>query len=255
VSELYQLAKASFAYPGRPPALLDITLNVLLGEHLALIGANGSGKSTLLHLLAGLQFATQGRVEFEGREMQHDLLNNDADFRRMFRSRVGMLFQNSDTQLFCNTVREEVAFGPLQLNPRDRAIASVDEMLDAFEITHLADEPPYALSGGEKRRVALATVLVMNPDVLLLDEPTSNLDPKTCDFLFEQLDRYLSDPNKTVVTATHDLKVAAALARNCAVLTPDHRVESHAPVGEILSNRELLIEVNLLGGRSRIDGG
>jgi cobalt/nickel transport system ATP-binding protein len=215
----------------------------------AILGANGAGKSSLLQLLGGLQYATQGTVLFDGRELSAKSLGRDADFQRQFRSRVGFLFQNSDAQLFCSTVLDEVAFGPLQLFEHEVAVGKARDMMRVLAIEHLAQAPPFALSGGEKRRVALAAVLVMDPEVLLLDEPTSNLDPKTCDLLFELLQTTMADPRKTVITATHDLAVTSDLASRCLVLGQDHALALDAPAEQTLANRELLTEVNLISAR------
>jgi cobalt/nickel transport system ATP-binding protein len=251
VSALYTLHDAAFAYPGRQPSVQGISLEIPRGDHVALVGMNGAGKSTLLHMLAGLLYPTSGQVLFEGMPLTHEHIEHDAAFRRGFRSRVGILFQNSDTQLFCPTVREEVAFGPLQVLGRDEAMARVDEMMGRLEIGRLADEAPYALSGGEKRRVALASVLVMRPEVLLLDEPATNLDPRTCDFLFDILDEVVADPERTVITATHDLEVARELAPRCVILSPDHGIAADGPAEQTLGDDDLLRRVNLIGARRR----
>lgn len=249
MSVLYRLHQVGFTYAGRPQALRGIDLEIAQGEHVAIIGANGAGKSSLLALLGGLQYAAEGEVLFDGVPLSEKTFAQDPSFSKRFRSRVGFLFQNSDTQLFCSTVLEEVAFGPLQLFSREEALEKSHALMNAFGIEKLADAPPYALSGGEKRRVALAAVLVMDPDVLLLDEPTSNLDPKTCDFLFDLLHGYMSNPAKTVVTATHDLAVTHDLAGRCVVLAQDHSIALDAPVGEALGQLGLLEQVNLISAR------
>ena len=244
---LYDLREAGFSYAGCKPSLTKVNLRITRGEHLALLGANGAGKSTLLQLLGGLLFSTEGMVVFDGQSLTHDRVDHDAAFRRMFRTRVGFLFQNSDAQLFCPTVLEEVAFGPLQILDRKAAMDQTREAMALLDVERLADEAPYALSGGEKRRVALAAVLAMRPDVLLLDEPSANLDPKTCERLYEVLDSYAQDDSKTVVIATHDLDSAAALADMCAVVTPGHDILMHADADTVLSDREMLRQVNLIG--------
>lgn len=249
VTALYELDRAGVAYPGRGPALHDVTLTIVKSEHLALLGANGAGKSTLLQLLAGLVAPATGTVKFEGMPLAPEILSTDAPFRRAFRSRVGLLFQNSDVQLFCPTVREEIAFGPLQVASREEALERTEGVMRQFSIELLAEEAPYALSGGEKRRVALASVLVMNPDVLLLDEPMANLDPRTSDLLLDILGQYIGDASKTLVTATHDLDVARMLSKSCAVLTPEHTVALHSPSELVLADLELLHQVNLISRR------
>ena len=143
------------------------------------MGANGSGKSTLLKILDGLVFPTAGTVKAFGAPLTEDALEDPA-FRREFRSRVGFVFQEADVQLFCSNARDELAFGPLQLGlPEDEVERRVDEVAAQLRIEKLLDRPPYSLSGGEKKRVAIASVLTMEPQVLLLDEPSSALDPRS----------------------------------------------------------------------------
>src|SRR5262249_39545165 len=140
-------------------------------------GANGSGKSTLLRLLAALSFSKQGEVRFFGQELSVKAMER-ADFFYNFRRRVGIVFQNPDMQLFMASVFDEVAFGPLHLGwPKEKVRARVAETLCAMGIESLAERPPYRLSSGEKKRVALASVLVTDPEVVLLDEPAATLDP------------------------------------------------------------------------------
>lgn len=168
---LVRLDHVDFAYaPGRP-VLEGCSLAIGAGERVGLVGANGSGKTTLLHLIVGLVRPTGGRVEAFGKARVRE-----ADFHEV-RRRVGLLFQDSDDQLFCPTVAEDVAFGPLNLRkPRGEVRAVVARTLDALGLAGYEDRVTYKLSGGEKRLVALATVLAMEPDVLLLDEPLSGLD-------------------------------------------------------------------------------
>lgn len=248
---LYDVQCVSYSYPGSEPSLRDVNLRIRKGEHLVLLGANGAGKSTLLQILGGLLFATEGQALFEGSSLTRKRTDHDAAFRRRFRSRVGFLFQNSDAQLFCPTVAEEVAFGPLQMLPREEAIDASREAMKLLDVEALAAEAPYALSGGEKRRVALASVLAMKPDVLLLDEPTSNLDPRTCDRLYDVLDAYANDASKTAVIATHDLDSASILADTCALLTRQDGIALHTHAAEVLGNTELLRQANLIGDARR----
>ena len=158
-------------------ALDGVSLRVLEGERVALLGANGSGKSTLLRLLAGLAFPIRGEISFFGAPLTETRLRDDGFFFD-FRRRVGIVFQNADVQLFNPSVFDEVAFGPLQLGwPKTEIRNRVEQMLETMGIAHLASRAPHRLSGGEKKRVALASVLVSDPEVLLLDEPTAALDP------------------------------------------------------------------------------
>src|SRR6204780_5771824 len=161
------------------PALTGLSMQVVTGERVALLGANGSGKSPLLRLLAGLSFPEPGDISFFGQPVTERTLQ-DESFFFSFRRRVGLVFQNPDVQLFNPSVFDEVAFGPLQLQwPKQQIRERVGETLDLMGITHLKDRAPHRLSGGEKKRVALASVLVLDPAVLLLDEPTAALDPRS----------------------------------------------------------------------------
>jgi cobalt/nickel transport system ATP-binding protein len=170
-----------------------------------------------------------------------------------FRRRVALVFQNPDVQLFNPTVFDEVAFGPLQLQwPREKIRLRVNAMLEQMEITHLRERSPYHLSTGEKKRVALASVLILDPDVLLLDEPTAALDPKSeshmIDFLVD-----CSGGKKTVVTATHDLDLIEDIADYCHVFQQGRIIASGSPA-EILNDHELLLGANLVHAHRHAHG-
>jgi cobalt/nickel transport system ATP-binding protein len=168
---LIELHDVDFAYDPARPVLRGCNFALCRGERVALVGSNGSGKTTLLHLIVGLLRPTRGRIAAFGRDRVVE-----ADFHEV-RARVGLLFQDADDQLFCPTVAEDVAFGPLNLGkPRDEVRRIVAATLDSLGLTGYDERITYHLSGGEKRLVALATVLAMQPDVLLLDEPSSELD-------------------------------------------------------------------------------
>jgi cobalt/nickel transport system ATP-binding protein len=233
------------SYLGRYPALDGVSLEVHRGEKLALLGANGSGKSTLLKVLDGLVFPDSGTYTAFGSEVTEDTLE-DEQMSMGFRSRVGFVFQNSDAQVFSPNVREEVAFGCLQLGmTQDEALTRVGEILTTLGIADLADRAPFQLSGGQKKKVAIATVLVMNPDVLLFDEPTAALDPRTQEWLTRLIEQ-LSDAGKTIVLATHDLHALDRLADRCLVFSEDHRIVADGSPDEILAQRDLLLGVNLV---------
>jgi cobalt/nickel transport system ATP-binding protein len=196
-------------------------------------------------VLAGLISPVSGEVTAFGRPLSAECLA-DPSQAQAFRRRVGMIFQSSDAQLFSPSVREEVAFGPLHLElPKDDVIHRVTETLRLLGLDELADRAPYNLSGGEKKKVALASVLSMNPEVLMLDEPTSGLDPRTQHWLIELLGQ-LHIVGKTVIVATHQLETLHELADRAVVLSEDHRVVATGPVASILANRELLLDVNLI---------
>ena len=204
-------------------ALAGIDLTVLPGQHVAVVGANGSGKSTLLKMLDGLVFPSAGEILAFGAPLTEDALEDPA-FRRDFRARVGFVFQDADVQLFCSDVRDELAFGPLQLGlPEDEVERLVAEVAAHLRIEKLLDRPPYSLSGGEKKRVAIAAIVTMQPHVLLLDEPTSALDPRSQVWLLDVLDEWKRE-GRTVVMATHDLSAAAEAADRIVVLSEEHAV-------------------------------
>lgn len=236
---------AHHAYLDRYAALVDVSLTVRRGERVALVGANGCGKSTLLKLLDGLVFPSAGAYRAFGVEITEAALDDDQ-LSQAFRSRVGFVFQSSDAQVFSPTVREEIAFGPLHMGlGRDEIATRVGDVLRMLDIESLADRAPFQLSAGQKKRVAIASVLAMNPDVLLFDEPTAALDPRTQQWLIELVGE-LHEAGKTIVIATHDLDVLELLADRCVVLGEDHRVAADATPREILADRALLHRVNLL---------
>jgi cobalt/nickel transport system ATP-binding protein len=226
-------------------SLEQVSLTIAPGEHVAIVGANGSGKSTLLKMLDGLVFPTSGSITSFGAPLTEAALE-DPVFRREFRSRVGFVFQEADVQLFCATTLDELAFGPLQLG-LDRAEVEqrVSEVARQLRIEALLDRPPYTLSGGEKKRVAIASVLTMQAHVLLLDEPTNALDPRSQVWLLEVLDEWKREGH-TVVIATHDLSAAAEATGRMVVLSEDHRIVADGPPDTVLAQRELLLSVNLI---------
>jgi cobalt/nickel transport system ATP-binding protein len=234
-----------YSYLDRYPALVGVSLEVARGEKVALLGANGCGKSTLLKVLDGLVHPTSGTFHAFGELVTEDNLE-DEQFSMGFRSRVGFVFQNSDAQVFSPTVREEVAFGCLQMGlSRDETLGRVDDVLAMLDIAGLADRAPFQLSGGQKKRVAIASVLVMNPDVLLFDEPTAALDPRTQQWLTELIVE-LNTTGKTIVLATHDLDVLERIADRCVVFTEDHTVAASGTPRSILADTDMLLSVNLV---------
>ncbi len=244
-SLLLELADIHYAYREGIPALSGLSLAVRPGERIAVLGANGCGKSTLLRLLAGLIFPQKGSYRAFGREIDDRLLSRDP-FGMFFRKEVGILFQNSDAQLFNPTVEDEIAFGPVQMNDPPQEIRSkVRNALETFGIGSLADRAPYELSGGEKKKVAIASVLVMDPQVLLLDEPTAGLDPRSSRELVDVILQAEAE-GKTVVTATHDLHIVAEIARRILVFGEDRRILASGTPEEILTDRSLLLAANLV---------
>ncbi|HEX8810626.1 MAG TPA: ABC transporter ATP-binding protein, partial [Terracidiphilus sp.] len=240
---LFDLQDVCFHYD-RIPALQRLSLQIAEGESVALLGANGSGKSTLLRILDALCFPAAGVASFSGRPLTPELMNQDG-FAFSFRRKVSLVFQNPDVQLFNPTVFDEVAFGPLQLRwPKEEVLSKVAATLELMSIAHLRDRPPYRLSGGEKKRVALASVIVLDPEVLLLDEPTSTLDPRSQSQIIDLIQEWKGS-SKTVITATHQLEIVEDIAGRIVVLEEGKVAASGAPA-EILSNHELLLRANLV---------
>jgi cobalt/nickel transport system ATP-binding protein len=244
---IFELRNVSYSYNGDQTALSDISLNVKAGESVAVLGANGSGKSTLLKILCGLIFPSSGTVKAFGSALSEAGMElNRSDFARYFRRRVGMVFQDADSQLFSPVVWEEVSFAPLQLGvPEQDVQKRVKEALSLLGILHLRNRNPQSLSEGEKRRVAIASVLSSGPDVLLLDEPSSDLDPRTKVWL-EGFLQELHAAGKTIITATHDLELAADITDHCVVLNEQHSMASEGHTEEILDNWNLLLDSNLV---------
>ncbi len=240
---VFEVSGVNFEYE-QIPALRGLSLTINRGQSVALVGANGSGKSTLLRLLDALCFPSAGSITFCGEPLTPERLRNNG-FALSFRRRVALVFQNPDVQLFNPTVFDEIAFGPLQMGwSSAEVIGRVDQTLDTMGIAHLRDRAPYRLSGGEKKRVALASVIVLDPEVLLLDEPTAMLDPRSQSQLIDLIQNWRGT-SKTVITATHQLEIIEDIADRIFVLEQGSVTAADTPQ-EILSNGELLLHANLV---------
>lgn len=240
---VYSLDQVSYSYLKSVPVLANINLSLFKGEKLIILGANGCGKSTLLKLLDGLIFPSSGEIKVFGQVLTERSLNLNPYW---FRKKVGLVFQDADTQLFCASVFDEVAFAPLQLGQNQPLLRQqIDAALKDFGLEELKDRPPYRLSGGEKKKVALAAVTIYNPEVLLLDEPTNGLDPRTKKWFLARLEE-LHQKGTTIVVATHDLEMGRNLADRVMVMNEGHGVEIIAQPQEIFANEQLLSEVNLI---------
>jgi cobalt/nickel transport system ATP-binding protein len=256
MDSIFELRNISYSYAGKIDALKDISLTVSQGEHISIIGSNGSGKSTLLAILNGLVYPTSGELFAFGNEITEEVFDaiKDNEFRTYFRTKVGFVFQNSDVQLFMPTVYEEIAFGPLQLDfSPDEVKTRVEDVLAMMDIDKLRDRSPHTLSGGEKKKVCIASVLVNNPDILLLDEPSAGLDPRTQLWLVELLQE-LGGAGKTVITATHDLEIIEMISERAIVMGEDHRVKMDDDAKIVLCNYELLMASNLIHEHMHIHG-
>lgn len=207
---LIELRDFCYAYD-EVVALRHVDLDINAGDSVVLMGDNGSGKSTLLKALVGLIFPQQGTYRFDGKVVSEQSMR-DPSFAKRLHQRIGFIFQDSDSQLFCPTVEDEIAFGPRQMQLSEQEVQQrVDDTCALLDIDKLRTRAPYNLSGGEKKRVAIACVLSMNPDVLCLDEPLAGLDAKTRSWLLGFL-RQLKSAGKTLVIATHDQSLADEFA-------------------------------------------
>ena len=240
---IFAVRDVVYRYNASVTALQGVSLTIPRGRRIAILGANGSGKSTLIRLLDGLYFPTSGAITFAGTPLTEERLQEEA-FAFDFRRRVALVFQNPDVQLFSPTVFDEVAFGPLQLRwPKAEIRDRVNAMLEQLEITHLKDRPPHRLSGGEKKRVALASVLILDPEVIMLDEPTAALDPKSQSQVVDILHGWAGG-GKTVITATHDLDVEE-IADYCYIFQSGRIVAEGEPEA-LLRDTALLARTNLI---------
>lgn len=240
----FHVERVSFSYHNQF-ALKDVNLSVREGERIAILGANGSGKSTLLKILDALYFPQGGSVCAFGEPLTEEALQ-DEPRALAFRRRVGLVFQDPDVQLFSPTVWDEVTFAPLHLGlPRNDVIERADWAMDLLGITKLRERAPHRLSGGEKKKVALASILALRPEVWLLDEPTASLDPRSQSRLLDFIDELRRD-GKTIITATHDLDIVEEIADRVVMFCEEHEITSEGTPRELLSDYDRLLECNLI---------
>lgn len=224
----------SFCYPDATEAIRDISFRVVHGESVGIVGANGAGKSTLLLHMNGYLMPTTGTVTIGDIELTPATAQE-------IRKRVGVVFQNPDDQLFMPTVFDDVAFGPLNLGLDDSYVRErVRIALDKVHCGHLRDKPPHHLSGGQKSAVAIAAVLALEPDILVMDEPAANLDPRSRRALINLLSSF----NHSKLIASHDLDLILDVCQRCIVIR-EGRVAADGPTREILADQPLLEENNL----------
>lgn len=224
--------------------LRDINVSIKEGESIALIGPNGSGKSTFLKLINGVIFPTKGTYHFNGDEINSKRLD-DSNFSKLFHKKVGFIFQNSDAQLFCSNVYEEVAFGPRQMGLDEEEVdRRVCDCLRLLDIEDLKYREPYNLSGGEKKRAAIACVLSMNPEVLVLDEPMNGIDPKGKNFLRELLIK-LNSSGKTILCSTHDFQYVEGIFKRALVFSEDHSIVRDDDYDAVINDNDFLIKHNI----------
>jgi cobalt/nickel transport system ATP-binding protein len=244
MSIIFRLEKLSHRYSDGTLALNEVSLNFTRGERVAFLGTNGSGKTTLLNHLNGILKPTSGNIYFEDKPLAYD-----AKSLLTLRKRIGFVFQDPNDQLFASTVKQDVAFGPLNLGlPPDQVKKVVDDALKVVGMSEFTDKPPHFLSLGQKKRVALAGVLAMQPEVIIMDEPTSNLDPRATSEILHLLLRLNKEAGITLLLATHDVDMVPLFANKLYILDKGKLVSEGSPK-VIFSDTELIRKVNLRSPR------
>ena len=241
---MIKLENISFTYKNKL-ALDNVNVHIREGESVAIIGPNGSGKSTFLKLLNTIIFPNYGKYIFNKTEINENRLK-DNKYLKLFHKRLGFVFQNSDAQLFCSTVFEEVAFGLMQMElPEGEVNERVQDCLNLLNIDKLREEHPYNLSGGEKKRVAIASVLAMNPEVITLDEPMNGIDPKGKRFLRDLLIA-LNKSGKTIICATHDFEYIEGIFNRVIVFSEEHKIIRDDKYENVIKDEDFLREYNII---------
>ena len=223
-----------FSYPGRPASLKGISFSIKKGKKVAVVGPNGAGKTTLLLMCNGTLVPEKGKIFVNGEEIAYDRAS-----LRDVRTRVGLVFQNSDSQLFAPSVFSDVAFGPMNLHLPEKEIRErVSDSLFAVGLAGYEKRPPHHLSGGEKKRVAIAGILAMRPDILVADEPTASLDPATAAEIMDLLDE-LHEDGTTILLSTHDVELAYRWADE-VILLADGKVLHQGQPAEVFTDYDLM---------------
>lgn len=242
---MIDIKNVSYSYDGEFEALKDINLQIDSGETVAFIGPNGSGKSTFMKLINGLICPHKGKYIFDGFDITQKNLHDDF-FSKSFHKKIGYVFQNSEVQLFCSNVYDEIAFGIRQMGFSEKDVEKrVEDITTLMNIEDLKYRQPYHLSGGEKKKVAIASVLVMNPEVLVFDEPMNGLDPKTKRFL-RDLMITLNNAGKTILCSTHDFDYIKGVFKRAVVFSENHTIVRDGDYEEILNDKQFLIDNNII---------
>ncbi|MDD5585167.1 MAG: ABC transporter ATP-binding protein [Candidatus Omnitrophica bacterium] len=242
---IFDLKDVSFSYLHRFPALCGIDMQIKKGTMVSIIGANGTGKSSLLQMLDGLIFPDAGSVKAFGKEL-NEAAFDDEKFSINFRKRVGFVFQNPEVQLFCPTVKEDIIFGPLQLGFSKGEIKKrLHAVTEELDIGGLLDRAPHQLSIGEKRKIAIASTLAIDPEVIILDEPTAGLDPLTSRHVIDIIVQ-ANWLGKTIITATHDLHIVEEISDTMYVFNHNKKIARQGTPDEILADNTFLKENNLI---------
>lgn len=239
VGPILSCEKLDYTYEDGTHALKGIDIAIPKGGRVAVIGPNGAGKSTFLLHLNGIHRPTSGKIFWNGVELSYD-----SKHLLMLRQNVGFVFQEPDNQLFSNNVFQDVSFGPVNLGlPRDEIISRVEDAMRKVDIVHLREKPTHLLSFGQKKRVAIAGVLAMNPEVLIFDEPTAGLDPGMSRMILELLNR-LNEDGKTLIISTHDMDFVYEWAEYCFMLKKGE-VAAKGKVQDVFIDEERMTENGL----------
>ncbi|MEW8454185.1 MAG: ABC transporter ATP-binding protein [Candidatus Thiodiazotropha sp.] len=237
---MIELDRVSFNWPDGTEVLRDLSLRVAPGEKLVVLGANGCGKSTLLKLLNGLLFATAGSYRYRGDPVTRQRFRS-APWANRFRRETVLLFQHPEAMLFNPTVADEIGYGLRQMAQAE-SDGLIRQWAERLGIEALLENAPYSLSGGEKKKVALAALLALEPQCLLLDEPIANLDPRSSGWLVD----HLLTTQATVIVTTHNLSMAAELGERCLIMDEQGSIRFDGPVRQALADMDLLQQANLV---------
>lgn len=233
-----EMKDIKYVYPDGYTALDSVNLKIVRGERVAILGPNGAGKSTLLMVTNGLFTPSKGRVSVLGTPIDKDNLYR-------VRMKVGLVFQDPDDQLFCPTLWEDITFGPLNMGlPEEEVTRRAKDALRGVGLEGYEEKPPHHLSVGEKKKAAIAAVLALKPEILILDEPTANLDPKSRTELAKLANSLYEEQKITLIMATHDVDFVPKIADRIYVLNKG-RIVAEGPVREVFSNFEIMAEANL----------
>lgn len=241
MKHIFELENVFYSYMKSQSALIDINFSVDKGEKITIMGANGCGKSTLLKILDYLIKPDSGKIYAFDKPLNNLKANDEYKFRR----KVGFVFQDPDVQLFNTSVFDEIAFALLQMGyNNEEVIKRTNDVINLFGIDKIKDKPPHRLSGGEKKKVALASIMILNPEVLILDEPTNSLDPRSKKWLINTLIN-LNKSGTTLIIATHDIDVSRILSDKIIIMNENHQIETIGN-NDVLENKKLLESANLI---------
>lgn len=234
---ILQIRDLQYAYSDEKMALKGVSLDIGQGERIAVLGSNGAGKSTFFLNINGVLQSEHGEIFYRGEKMTKKTMN-------YLRKNVGIVFQDADSQIIASTVQAEVSFGPMNLKlSRDEVEKRVDESLEYMNLTEFRERPPHYLSGGEKKRVSIADIIAMHPEIIIFDEPTAALDPVNADMLETVLGK-MAKEGKTILISTHDVDFAYRWAQRVVVFCDGQIIADGTPL-EVFKNEEIISRANL----------